>query len=260
LLPEKEKIIGLAIFFLSPIAIFNLSVYTESLFLFLCLLVWHQYKNEKYIPAGAALGLAMLTRNSAYFVGFFLFIEFITKTVQSSGERNWSNGIALFIPAGIIGAAYPLYTLVTQGDLFLFLNVQSQYWGRIRMNPLVTITTDINKLFAGQISIYSFSILFNLVSVALVILLVVKLWKKEPILLSILCFITLATLSAAVDTPFMPSSMSLYRYIWGTFPIYLLLPKIMHSLSKWTNLLLSAIYLFILLLNIVAAFLKALLA
>lgn len=260
LLPKNEKNIGLAIFFFSPIAIFNLSIYTESLFLFLCLLVWYLIKANKYLPAGIALGLSMLTRNSAYFFAFFLFIGFLFKIIKSSDKKKPYQCITLFLPAVIIGSIYPLYTLLTQGDIFMFMNVQGLNWRRERANPLVTILTDVHKLFSEQFGIFTFSILINFLSIALVILLVIKFWNKYPDLLAFQVIVILVALSAALVSPIMPASMSLYRYIWGTFPIYLLLPKITYSLSKWSNLLLSSIYFFVLLLNIFSAFYKALLA
>jgi Gpi18-like mannosyltransferase len=260
LLPKNEKNIGLAIFFFSPIAIFNLSVYTESLFLFLCFLVWYLIKTDKYLPAGIALGLSMLTRNSAYFFAFFLFIRFLVKTTKSRDKKNLCQYITLFLPAIIISSIYPLYTLVTQGDIFMFMSVQGQNWSRERAHPLVTILIDIHKLFSEQFGIYTFSILINFLSIALVILLVIKFWNKHPDLLAFQVIVILAALSASLVSPIMPASMSLYRYIWGTFPIYLLLPKITYNLSKLSNLLLSSVYFFVLLLNIFSAFNKALLA
>ena len=75
MLPEEKKTLGVWLWCLSPIAIYSISVYTESLSVLLSLSAWKLYKDEN-IFAGIFAGLSALTRNiGIVFVGMIILDE-----------------------------------------------------------------------------------------------------------------------------------------------------------------------------------------
>lgn len=211
MLPEEKKTLGVWLWCLSPIAIYSISVYTESLFVLLSLFAWKLYKDEKYILAGIFAGLSALTRNiGIVFVGMIILDELRKK-------KRLKEILHFSIPSISIGSIYPLYLWITTGDIFKFATAQSE-WGRSSFTPWLAIIRDIKFLFSG--SGQEIAIVLNIVVLIFALYLVFKNIKKEPILSVFILLGSILPLFAPATMGNLPSTTSLFRYIFGMFPIY----------------------------------------
>lgn len=229
-LKQKEEAL-LLVFFLSFNSVFFSSVYTESLFLFLTLLSFTLYKNKNWILSGILLGLSVATRNIGSLLFFAIFIELLIN------KEKFLNIIKMYIPATIISLIYPIYLYIYTGNFFKFASVQKECWGAEFTNPLSAIIRDIKVFFLSKQPIFSIVVIFSFISIYIALYLIVKNFKKENIALIIymLLGVLVPLLSSKIfsfDTlTGMPSTTSLFRYIFALFPIYIFSSKI--SNIKW---------------------------
>lgn len=113
----RRAVLYLAVF---PTALFLQAVYSESLFLLLSLAAFALAERGRFLGAGAAAGLALLTRP----VGLALL-----PALALIAWRRDRSGLAGLAAAPALFALYPLYLWHALGDPFAFLKAQD-YWNR----------------------------------------------------------------------------------------------------------------------------------
>lgn len=219
MLPSQIRSLGLLMFALNPIAIFEMSVYTEALFVALCLAVWFLYKRRRFVGAGIVLGLTINTRN----LGVLMVIPILVDCWEHRKEQKslsplWQGGI----PAVLIGSLFPLYLWVTKGNMFLFISAE-KYWQKQFMFPTHTLWLDLTR-FNHLASAYQIQIVINFLSLLLVIYFSLRFWAKQKPLILFLVISTLIPLLYGTTREFQPATVSLFRYIYASFPLYFLIP------------------------------------
>lgn len=249
LVKEEYKLDSLFYYFFSPITIYLYSIYTESLFIFLSILGWYLYKKKSYFLCSIFLGLSMLTRNVGYFLLVSVMIDFFYNTYKNYKFKNiekYLSFIKLLIPASLLGLIYPIYTLVKAGDFFLFINVQTLYWWRVKgflHEPFVRdfIVIFINKVYSSIIPA-----LTNYFSILILFTIAIKSIKKldEDFSMSFyLLSILIVSLSVYKVSEYNPGTMGVFRYIFGLFPIYIMLPKYINNISPKKKYIFNLTYL-----------------
>jgi hypothetical protein len=115
----QRAVLYLAIF---PFAVFLGAVYSEALFLFLCLASFVLAERERFLGAGLAAGLAWLTRP----LGIALLPALALIAWRSTDRRG---ALVRLASAPALFALYPLYLWWRLDDPFAFVRAQ-QTWGR----------------------------------------------------------------------------------------------------------------------------------
>jgi len=115
----RRAVLYLAVF---PMALFLQAVYSESLYLLLCLAAFLFAERGRFLPAGVAAGLALLTRP----VAIALLPALALLAWRSPQARQNLTRLAV---APVMFAAYPLLLWRERGDPWAFLGVQG-IWTR----------------------------------------------------------------------------------------------------------------------------------
>jgi hypothetical protein len=115
----RRAVLYLAIF---PMALFLQAVYSESLYLLFCLAAFLLAERSRFLPAGVAAGLALLTRP----VGIALLPALALLAWRSGDARGALTRLAV---APALFAVYPLLLWRQRGDPWEFLDAQG-IWTR----------------------------------------------------------------------------------------------------------------------------------
>jgi len=115
----RRAVLYLALF---PFALFLQAVYSESLYLLLTLAAFVLAERRRFLPAGAAAGLALLTRPT----GVALLPAL---ALLAWRERERVRALASLAVAPLLFAAYPLYLWRAEGDPWAFVHAQ-RIWSR----------------------------------------------------------------------------------------------------------------------------------
>ena len=226
--PNNKKLIY-NIWLYSPVALFTIIPYTEALFLMFTVISFYLYKEKRnYILMGILLGLSVATRNMGSILFFSLFIGMVIR------KERFMNIIKTYIPATIISCLYPIYLYIYTGEWNKFINVQTTEWARVKSNFVYLIITDIKKFITSDFIIIKLIIIIILSILIYSFILILKniieaiknrdISKLELILYLAISFIAICSSMRSQYVP-TPSSVSMHRYITGTFSIYLLLPQ-----------------------------------
>ncbi len=115
----RRAVLYLALF---PFALFLQAVYSESLYLLLTLAAFALAERRRFLSAGAAAGLALLTRPT----GVALLPAL---ALLAWRERERLRALASLAVAPLLFAAYPLYLWRAEGDPWAFVHAQ-RLWSR----------------------------------------------------------------------------------------------------------------------------------
>lgn len=219
----KESVIWLLIF---PTSFFFVSVYSESLFLFLALLSFYFAQKRKWVFASIAGFLSGITRLTGILILPSLIYEFI--------KREKSNHFKIFplflIPAGLI--SFAVFCFYKWGDALYFIKAHGSLGNSRSVDfiilPFQTIYRYFKIFFSVPYTQYEFWIaLLELSMFVLVSILIYIGWKKKlnPSLLifSLLAFL-LPTLSGTFS--------GLPRYVITIFPIFIVMALIKNRAFK----------------------------
>ena len=121
----RRAVLYLALF---PTALFLQAVYSESLFLALALATFLLAERGRFLGAGAAAGLALLTRPA----GLALLPALALLAWRAERRARALASVAL---AASVGALYPLLLAVWIGEPLAFLRAQEGIWER-QLSPL----------------------------------------------------------------------------------------------------------------------------
>lgn len=274
---EKEEAIKKTLLFLVlfPTSFYFVSVYTESLFLFLVLLSFWWAKRKQWLLAGLTAGLASYTR----LVGIFLFPALVYEYYQSESKRKMKERLLAarkalieklsfkyllyffksrwphfknltFLSLSSWGLlSYMYYLKRTTSDWFYFARVQPDFGAQRSVNKLIMLyqvfwryfkmITDINliKTYAY------FNVWLEFLIALLFLVLLILGWLVFEIRRSWMIFASLAYLLPTLTGTF--SSMP--RYVLVCFPCFLVLaklklPKIVYLISGALLLLCTALF------------------
>jgi len=115
----RRAVLYLAVF---PFALFLQAVYSESLYLLLTLAAFALAERRRFLPAGAAAGLALLTRPTGAAL-----LPALALLAWRERERLRALGSLALAP--LLFAAYPLYLWRAEGDPWAFVHAQ-RLWSR----------------------------------------------------------------------------------------------------------------------------------
>lgn len=213
---EKKCFQIILVFLLFPSSFFLISVYPESLFVFLALVSFYFGRKKTWFLAGVTSALLALTKPYGVLIMPALFMEYL-----ESIDWKWKNLLQkkswlwLFLPIiSVLSFAY--YNYIHFGEPFAFAIAQKT-WGRNFGNPFISLYTEakyylytnILHIFSGaniEYLIYLFSFFFSLWAFAIS-------WKT--IRKSYMIFVALVLLLALYSG----TLTSWYRYMILTFPI-----------------------------------------
>ena len=244
---ENDPYFACTIFFISPISVFTCMLYSESLFLFFTLLAYYLYKTKKhYWLLGISLGLSTMTRNLGSMLFFTVFIFMCINWFKK--KEKFKNILIVYIPATIISCLYPIYLYIKIGNPLYFAKVQFDCWARISTN-VFTIVLDSLKLLLERpnfLYIFNFILTFTLIG-GLFYLLVKNRKNKSHYDMYLYMFLTIISVCSTIRNT-ADATTSFYRYLYGCFPIYFILPQ--KKLCTIIHILLSVFISMIFLLGI----------
>lgn len=197
-----------------PTAFFLITVYSESLYLFLSLGCFWLMKREKWILAGLAGGLAALTRP----VGIVLIVPLVVEyLLKSRPKRQLLLGSFCFLPIWLL---FPLYTYFKFGDPFIMFKA-ARSWGRFSPAEFsfVRLENQVNSAFSYSSASFAMMIL-ETAAVILGIIASVWLFKNKKYAYAIYTILgNLIPLTSGV-------LLSQTRYLLVLFPLFI-------ALSSW---------------------------
>ena len=129
------------LFLLSPIQIYCSILYTESIFIFLCILSIYLIKRKKYILTGLCLGIGVCCRSMMSMLFFSIFIVMCYDWYKKN--CTFKDILKTYIPATIISCIYPIYLQIVTGNWKLFNDIQFEWWSAEKSNIFKTILLDI---------------------------------------------------------------------------------------------------------------------
>lgn len=219
---KLSNIKGSKLWFFSPIAIFSILFYTESLFVFLTVLTLYLYKNKKYLLAGITLGLSVFCRNMGSVLFFSIFIYMLYEFIK--GKVKLKDILIMYIPATIISLMYPVYLQVVFNNWHLFVDSQHVYWDRVSSNIFSVIIMDIkyiiNNLYFGNFLYFIVNYMFLGLMIYFIYKDIVK--NKKLTINSIYMILSILAIFSSCRDGYNIPSTSFYRYFLGCYPIYLI--------------------------------------
>lgn len=226
------SLIFLAIF---PTAFFFLSLYTESLFLFLVLSSFYLLRKKKYFAAGIIGALASATR----ITGIFLVPAFLYEIAQSRKLKAKSlKHFSAFLPS--IGLLSYMWFLKSRfNDPLLFAHVQEGFGGGRTTGKLVLLYQVFWRYLKMVLTVdrtnpLYFTIWLEVLSALLFLGLIVFAYFKK-IRKSYLIFAVLAYILPTLTGTF--SSMP--RYVLGLFPCFIAVALIKNKFFRFFWLAIS---------------------
>ncbi|TJY40735.1 hypothetical protein E5161_16440 [Cohnella pontilimi] len=221
---QRTRVLAQAILVFFPSTYFFSAFYTESFFLFLALLAFRFWGEEKREAAYLIGGLAALSRMVGVWVPLAFFLERLIRRKLDLKDVVWAFASSLMF------FMYPGYLWLTRGDPLLFLKVMGPHYGRHSALPFFPIYQDIvwsiekwhEIRYIDYITILHF-ILFT-IFVGYIIS-NIRLWRKGAnVIWSEVIFtsgvITMA-LSSQLNLSFEIATHGFMRYFLPAFPIFI---------------------------------------
>ncbi|MFH1561193.1 MAG: hypothetical protein ABID04_01275 [Patescibacteria group bacterium] len=254
----KKCLLWLVVF---PGSFYFVSVYTESMFLFLALLAFYFARKKNWLLAGLVAGLASATR----FVGIFLLPALLFEYYETVSKRGMAERLSVakervkkfsfsylthlfksrwahvkntfFILLSSWGLlAYGSWLNKTVGDFFYFIKVQPEFGAQRTVNRITMIYQVFWRYLKMIVTVdvtnpIYLTIWLEVLTAILFLILLILGWWKLKIHRSWLVFATLAY----VLPPLTGTFSSMPRYILICFPCFLVLAKL--KLPRWLYLL-----------------------
>jgi hypothetical protein len=227
----------------SPLSVSTCTLYSEAIFIFLTVGAYGLYLRKRAVPAGILLGLSILTRSmGAMLFASILVVEGI-RLVRTRDRKRFVDTLKLLMPAGILGALYPLYLQIKVGNWHYFVDVQYEHWARAKSNLFDMIYRDFTNFSSNAITV-----VFTYLSLAICIWIIVLAirGRGDWVLILYMVLTILMVFSTARDHGSI-GSFSFYRYLFGCASVYLLLDarmrlRIMIPLCITMSILATAVY------------------
>lgn len=219
----KNPINAVIVYLISPVAIFSMLPYTESLFIFLSTYSYYLYKEKKnYYLLGIILGTCSLVRSTGCVIFFSIFIMMTIDWFKK--KLKLKNIFKTYIIATIISCIYPSYLYIKTGSPFTFTTVQNIYWARINTNPIMFLYDTIKVTINSPNVVYIINSILSLIIMTFIMIKSIKWIKgKTNLDLSIYSILTILFLMFSIRKTGDPLT-SYYRYLFACFPIYFMVP------------------------------------
>jgi len=236
--PKKTLIWASLFLLLFPTSFFLFSVYTESLFLFLCVFTFFLLRKKKFLPASIVAGLASATR----LVGIFLLPAVLWEYYKTKKVKTPKLiGLSLLSISGFL--FYLNFLNRKFDDVLIFINSQPSFGAGRQTNQLVMIYQVVwrylkmffavdpsNNIYPVLVLECTLSVLF----LGLIIYAVIKKLRK-----SYLLFLVPAYLLPTLTGTF----LSMPRMLLACFPLFYLLGDIKSKPVKILLLVISTLLL-----------------
>lgn len=192
-----------------PLSFHFLTVYTESLFLFLTLSTFVFARKKKYLSAAVFAALASATR----LAGLATVLSLVLPVYLTEGfnRKNWW---VMFSPLGFL--IYLFYLYNQTGDPFSFVKGQSAFWGGGLVLPGSSVVYAIRHLTLEAV-VANFRNLLDLAFTLFGIFGVWQVWKRLSMDYAIFSIILL------ILPMFSPTIVAIPRYLVAIFPIFIAL-------------------------------------
>ena len=228
-------------YILSPLHLFSVMCYTETLLMTFSLLAVLFYRRKKYLFCGIVLGLGVCTRVNMAALFFALFIAFCIDFFKNKEQRLqiFKNVLICYIPATVISCLYPAYLWVKFGNPFLFISYQYTYWCKGKSNFIMIFYDGFKALYGfkeyvltGEMTVFDFRmhLVFTvldclfLLSVYVVIVYLIK-SKRKVLSVEILYLILSVVTVCGTYKKISPEPLcSYYRYLLNCYPLFFLVP------------------------------------
>lgn len=193
-----------------PLSFHFLTVYSESLFLFLTIATFLSVRKNNFLLATIFGALASATRLSGLGVSLSLIaLVFLTDKFNS---KNW---VVLLSPLGFLIYAGYLYNQT--GDPLYFIHAESYYWKSGLVIPGSALIFTLKQLLAPNFLVNNFRVLLDFAFAVFGLVAVYKVWKKLG-----LHYALFAIFSISLPL-FSPTIVALPRYLITIFPIFIIL-------------------------------------
>ncbi len=216
---EGKELYTASLFYLiSPISIFTCMFYTEAIFIFLTTLAYYLFLEKKhYFLLGITIGLSVLTRSLGSMLFFPIFIFMAISLFKK--QENLKNIFITYLPATIISCTYPIYLYFKTNDLFYFINVQFLHWYRVKTS-IFTIAFDSWNYITLDDPLFKidYFLTFGLITFLIIYMIKNRKDKSKHLMYTYIIFTLISICSTIRKTDTALASM--YRYIFGCFPIY----------------------------------------
>ena len=217
---KDYKIPIIILFIFSPILGYTSIAYTESLFLLLSLLAYYFYKKNNLLLCSVIIGLTMLTRNSGIILlgalGLSLLIKWLKKQI------SLKDIIVFSLPAILIGSLFPIYLYLKTGNPFIYITIQNDNWHRIPSNIISSFINDISYMIKTKDIYLLYIFIQNWLFFFIAGFFAIKTIKKQfPLSIYVLVSLIAFTITCRDSNWNTLPTISLFRYVFGLFPIYL---------------------------------------
>lgn len=191
-----------------PFSFHFLTVYTESLFLFLTVATFLLARSRKYFLASIVCALSSATR----FAGLATVLSLIIPIFLTEGlnRKNWW---VLFSPLGLL--LYSFYQYNQTGDFLSFVSGQSAFWNMGLVLPGSSLLYAIRNTNLETIAA-NFRNLLDLSFTLVGIFAVFRIWRKLSMDYAIFSIVSL------LMPLFSPTIVAIPRYLVTIFPIFIL--------------------------------------
>lgn len=192
-----------------PLSFHFLTLYAESLFLFLTLATFVFTRKKRYILATVCAAFASATR----LAGLATVLSLVLSVYLTEGfnRKNWW---VVFSPLGLLIYCFYLYTQT--GDLFYFVTGQTAFWQGGLVWPGSSVVFSIRHLTLEAVSA-NFRNLLDVVFALFGIFGVWQVWRKLSLDYTIFSVVSLML------PLFSPTIVALPRYVLTIFPIFIVL-------------------------------------
>jgi Gpi18-like mannosyltransferase len=201
-----------------PLSFFFLTVYSESLFFCLSVLVIYFYQKKHYWKTVILLSLLVLTRMAGLALVGALLLDLYNKKALNQRFLIPFFGIALFA----------WYGYFRTGELFSVVYAET-HWERLITAPGFAIYNSISILFREGISYKNYSLASDLVLVVAVLILLIKSAKFLP---RLYFYYALLSLLIPLSTS---TFLSLPRFVLVIFPLFI-------AFYSWSTTMVRVIY------------------
>jgi hypothetical protein len=231
-LSERVRILTLSVLSFFPSSYFFSAFYTESFFLFLALLAFRFWENEKRPAAYFIGGLAALTRLVGVWIPLAFFMERLIRR-----KLDFKDVACAFMSA-LMFFIYPVYLWLKKGDPLLFLKVEPLYYGRHTTIPFFPVYQDIvsfiERFAAPRLTdpIIVFHMLLFLIFIGYLISSIRLLQRGTAVPWSEFIYtfgLILMPLSSIMIHPVSVSTHGFMRYFLTIFPLFIYLGKMLNQ-------------------------------
>jgi Gpi18-like mannosyltransferase len=232
----SERVRNLTLFVLAffPSSYFFSAFYSESFFLFLALLAFRFWNDEKRGAAYFIGGLAALTRIVGVWIPLAFFLERLIR-------RKWDvKDFAYAFMSSLMFFVYPVYLWLAKGEPLLFLKVMAPDYGRHSTIPFYPIYQDL--VTSIETSYIHPIIIFHMILFTIFISYVISAIRQQRKGIAVIWSeavytfgLILMPLSSTLINSINIASHGFMRYFLTVFPLFIFIGKLLEHVVVRTN-------------------------